>query len=283
MEKKITITTFLKKKESGEKIVMITAYDYLTAKLVDETGVDGILVGDSVGTVLLGYNSTIHVTMDEMLHHVKAVARANPKALLVADMPFMSYEVSNEDALRNAGKFIKAGAEAVKLEGGVEVVDRVRALVNAGIPVMGHIGLNPQRIHKLGGYKYRGKTSEDALSMVEDAKALEESDVFAIVIECTMAEVAREIMKRVKIPTICIGSGPYCDGQIIVLHDILGLTPFQLSFVKRYANLAEEIVNAVRKYSDEVRSDIYPSKEYYRSMDPKEYEKFIKKLHRGED
>ncbi len=275
---KVTVRSFLDMKREGRKIVMITAYDYPTAKIVDEAGVDGILVGDSVGMVLLGYDSTLKVTMEDMLHHVKAVSRANPRALVVADMPFMSYEPSNRDALENAAKFIRAGAEAVKLEGGVEIVDRVEALVKAGIPVMGHIGLNPQRIYTIGGYRYRGRTEDEAAKLVEDALALEDAGAFSIVIELVYAEVAREITRRLSIPTIGIGAGPYCDGQIIVYHDIMGLTPYKLSFVKRYAELYDIMKNAVSSYASEVRDGIFPGEGFYKSMDKDVLKRFMERL-----
>ena len=279
---KVTVRSFLDMKREGRKIVMITAYDYPTAKIVDEAGVDGILVGDSVGMVLLGYDSTLKVTMEDMLHHVKAVSRANPRALVVADMPFMSYEPSNRDALENAAKFIRAGAEAVKLEGGVEIVDRVEALVKAGIPVMGHIGLNPQRIYTIGGYRYRGRTEDEAAKLVEDALALEEAGAFSIVIELVYAEVAREITRRLSIPTIGIGAGPYCDGQIIVYHDIMGLTPFKLSFVKRYAELYDVMRNAVESYVSEVRDGVFPGEGFYKSMDKDVLKRFLERLGGGD-
>ncbi len=275
---KVTVRSFLDMKREGRKIVMITAYDYPTAKIVDEAGVDGILVGDSVGMVLLGYDSTLKVTMEDMLHHVKAVSRANPRALVVADMPFMSYEPSNRDALENAAKFIRAGAEAVKLEGGVEIVDRVEALVKAGIPVMGHIGLNPQRIYTIGGYRYRGRTEDEAARLVEDALALEEAGAFSIVIELVYAEVAREITRRLNIPTIGIGAGPYCDGQIIVYHDIMGLTPYKLSFVKRYVELYDVMKNAVSSYVSEVREGIFPGEGFYKSMDKDVLKRFMERI-----
>ncbi len=275
---KVTVRSFLDMKRKGRKIVMITAYDYPTAKIVDEAGVDGILVGDSVGMVLLGYDSTLKVTMEDMLHHVKAVSRANPRALVVADMPFMSYEPSNRDALENAAKFIRAGAEAVKLEGGVEIVDRVEALVKAGIPVMGHIGLNPQRIYTIGGYRYRGRTEDEAARLVEDALALEEAGAFSIVIELVYAEVAREITRRLNIPTIGIGAGPYCDGQIIVYHDIMGLTPYKLSFVKRYVELYDVMKNAVSSYVSEVREGIFPGEGFYKSMDKDVLKRFMERI-----
>ncbi len=275
---KITIKDFIDKKKGGEKIVMITSYDYISTKIVDDAGVDGILVGDSVGMVLLGYESTLPVTMDEMLHHVKAVVRARPKALIVADMPFMSYETGVKDALENAGKFMKAGADAVKLEGGVEIFEKVSSLVKAGVPVMGHIGLNPQRVLTTGGYRYRGRNVDEALKLVEDAKALEEAGVFSIVLELIYAEVAKEITNEVSVPTIGIGSGPYCDGQIIVLHDILGLTPYNLSFVKRYADLYNIVKDAVSQYREEVRKGIFPGEGYYRSMDKKVLDEFLSRL-----
>ncbi len=274
LEKKVTVQDFIKKKYRGEKIVMLTAYDYITAKLVDLGGVDGILVGDSLGMVLLGYRSTHPVSMNEMLHHVKAVARANPRALIVADMPFGSYEVSKEEALKNAIKFVKAGADAVKIEGGKEIAEYVSYLVKFGIPVMGHIGLNPQRSLVIGGYRLMGKTVDQAIRVLEDAKALEEAGVFAIVIEHTVAEVAQEITKRIRVPTICIGSGPYCDGQILVLHDILGLSENIPYFAKKYIDLKDLIIKAVRSFVEEVRNGVFPSKEHYKCMKEAELNKF---------
>ena len=273
---KITVRDIIKMK-GEKKIVMITAYDYTFAKLVDEAGVDIILVGDSVGMVMHGLDSTIPVSMDDMIHHVKAVAAAKPRALVVGDMPFLSYEVSVEEAIRNAGYLLKAGAEAVKLEGGTEVVDKIKALVNAGIPVMGHIGLTPQRHLILGGYRRRGRKIVEAEKIIEDAKALEEAGVFAIVIEFTAAEVAKIITENVRVPTICIGSGPYCDGQVLVLHDLLGLTRNPPPFAKKYADLANIVVNAVKKYIDEVRSNIFPSKEHYFTMKKEDYIELLKK------
>lgn len=274
----MTVTKFVKKKCRGEKIVMVTAYDYTMAKIVDSAGVDGILVGDSLGMVLLGYNSTLPVRLSEMIHHVRAVARAKPRALLVADMPFMSYEPSRTRAVESAGKLIKAGAEAVKLEGGTEYVDRVEAIVKAGIPVMGHIGLTPQRYLKYGGYKLMGKNAEVALKLIEDALALQEAGAFAIVIEHTTSEVAAEITKRLKIPTICIGSGPYCDGQVVVLHDIIGLTENPPYFTKQYADVASIIRNAVRSFINDVISGRFPKEKHFKSMSKDEYEKFIELL-----
>ncbi len=246
-----------------EKIAMITAYDYISAKLVDMAGVDIILVGDSVGMVVHGYESTHPVTMDLMLLHVSSVARAKPKALVVGDMPFLSYEVSIEEAVRNAGAMIRAGAEAVKIEGGAEMSDVVKALVRAGIPVMGHIGLNPQRALLIGGYKKRGLREQEREKIIEDAKELEKAGVFSIVIEYTAADVAEEVTREISVPTICIGSGPHCDGQVLVLHDVLGLTETTPPFAKVYVNLKSIIVDAVRKYVEEVKTSVFPAREHY--------------------
>ena len=276
--KKITVREFLRKKRDKEKIVMITSYDYMTTKIIDETGIDGILVGDSVGMVLLGYETTLPVTMEEMLHHTKAVARARPKAMIVGDMPFMSYQVSKQQAASNAGRFIKAGADAVKIEGGIETLDKVEAIIKAGIPVMGHIGLTPQRVLQLGGYRLMGKDSEYAVKLIEEAKMLEELGIFSLVIEFTTAEVASEITKRLNIPTICIGCGVECDGQIIVVNDIIGLSPMTPSFAKKYVNIANIIKKAVSEYVDEVRNTYFPGEEHTRHMDPEEYKKLIKIL-----
>lgn len=278
---KITVRDFLKKKKRGEKIVMVTAYDYVMARLADAAGVDGILVGDSVAMVMLGLESTVKIGMNVILHHLSAVARAKPRALVVADMPFGSYETSPNEALRNAVKLIRHGAEAVKLEGGVEVFNIVEKLVKAGIPVMGHIGLNPQRALALGGYRLMGKNVEQAMKVIEDAKALEEAGAFAIVIEHTVAEVAAEITKRVRIPTICIGSGPYCDGQIVVSYDILGLSESTPYFVKIYRELSKEIVNAIKEFVDDVKSGRFPSQVHYKTMDPEEYREFLRRLSYG--
>ncbi|WP_069807630.1 3-methyl-2-oxobutanoate hydroxymethyltransferase [Vulcanisaeta thermophila] len=261
--RKVTVRYFLESK-GKRRIAMITAYDYPTAKLVDEAGVDGILVGDSLGMVVLGYESTIPVTLTEMLVHVAAVARARPKALIVADMPFMTYETSPKDALKNASKLIRAGAEAVKPEGGQEIVKIIERLIKAGIPVMGHIGLNPQRVLTLGGFRMMGRSEEQRRKILEDAKALEEAGAFAIVIEFVPAGLAREVTESVKIPTICIGAGPYCDGQILVLHDVIGLSEKPPSFAKKYADVASMIRSAVSNYVSEVKEGKFPSPEYYK-------------------
>lgn len=273
---------FIKMKKRGKKIVMITAYDYFQARIADEVGVDGILVGDSLGMVVMGYKSTLSVTIDEIAHHTKAVLNASPRALVVADMPFMTYEISKDEALRNAGKLIRLGADAVKLEGGVEIADTVRALVNSGIPVMGHIGLNPQRHLVIGGYRLKGKCAEDALRVLEDAEALEEAGAFAVIIEFTAAEVAAEVTKRLKIPTICIGSGPYCDGQILVFHDVVGLNPEPPLFVKKYAQTYEVLKSAVSTFKMEVERGIFPDKERYYQMKEGELQKLKELIQRRE-
>jgi 3-methyl-2-oxobutanoate hydroxymethyltransferase len=250
--------------KGNRKIVMVTSYDYPTARLVDEAGVDSILVGDSLGMVVLGYDSTLPVTMDDMMRHVAAVARARPCALVVADMPFMSYEPSSRDAVVNAGALVRAGAEAVKLEGGSEIVDRVKAIVSSGIPVVGHVGMTPQKVNRLGGYRRMGKTESEERILIEDAKALEEAGAFAIVIEFTKAEVAKRITEALTIPTICIGAGPHCDGQVLVIHDILGLSPFIPPFAKKYVDLSSIIRDAVKAYAEEVRSGAFPGPQHYK-------------------
>jgi 3-methyl-2-oxobutanoate hydroxymethyltransferase len=256
-------------KQKGEKITMLTAYDYTTAKIIDEAGVPLILVGDSLGMVVLGYESTIPVTMEEMLHHTKAVVRGTKQAMVIGDMPFMTYHVSVSDALRNAARFIQeGGAQAVKLEGGVAVAEKVRSIVNCGIPVMGHIGLTPQSIYQLGGYKVQGKSREAALSMIEDAQALEEAGAFAIILETVPAPLAAVITQKVTIPTIGIGAGIGCDGQVQVISDILGLfTGFVPKHAKQYAKLADIIRAAVAKYDHEVKAGSFPTDEQSFSMD----------------
>ncbi|ADN49989.1 3-methyl-2-oxobutanoate hydroxymethyltransferase [Vulcanisaeta distributa] len=263
--RKVTVQTIMSMK-GKQRIAMITAYDYPTARLVDQAGVDGILVGDSLGMTVLGFENTLRVTLRDMLIHVAAVARAKPKALLIADMPFMTYETGVRDALKNASKLIRAGAEAVKPEGGQEIFDVVNNLVKFGIPVMGHIGLNPQRVLSLGGFRMIGRTEEQAKKLIEDAKALQEAGAFAIVIEMVPASVAKAVTESIKIPTICIGAGPHCDGQILVIHDVLGLTERPPSFAKKYVDLASIIRDAVAKYVSEVRNGEFPSAEYYKDI-----------------
>lgn len=248
---------------------MLTAYDYVTAKMVDEAGVPLILVGDSLGMVMLGYESTIPVTMEEMIHHTKAVVRGAKRALIVGDMPFMTYHVSVSDALHNAARFIQeGGAQAVKLEGGEVVAEKVRRLVDCGIPVMGHIGLTPQSIHQLGGFKVQGKVVEEAKKLLNDARILEEAGAFAVVLECTPAPLSKLITQKLAIPTIGIGAGPDCDGQVQVISDLLGLyTEFVPKHAKQYARLAGEIKNAVSSYIAEVKSLSFPTMEQSYTMD----------------
>jgi len=261
---KVTIPKIKKMKEEGEKIVMLTAYDFPFSKLLDEAGIDIILVGDSLGNVILGYENTLPVTMDDMLHHTKAVARGRSNALLIADMPFMSYQLGPDQALMNASKFIKeAGAEGVKLEGGAAIKETIMKLVDCNIPVMGHIGLMPQSIHKTGGYKVQGKSKKEAESMIKDAKAIEEAGAFSIVLEEVPIQLAKRISSLVKIPTIGIGAGPYCDGQVLVIHDLLGFDDqFQPKFLKRYANLKKTITQAVRRFKQEVKDGKFPTENH---------------------
>lgn len=266
---RITINQIKEMKQKGEKITMLTAYDYATAKIVDEAGIPLILVGDSLGMVVLGYESTIPVTIAEMLHHTRAVGRGTKQAMVIGDMPFMTYHVSIEDALRNAARFIQeGGAQAVKLEGGVTVTEKVRRIVECGIPVMGHIGLTPQSIYQLGGYKVRGKTQETAAKLINDAKALEEAGAFAIVMETVPAQLATLITQSISIPTIGIGAGIGCDGQVQVINDILGsFTDFVPKHAKQYANLADIIRNAVTEYHNEVKAGSFPTDKQSFSMD----------------
>ena len=253
----------------GEKIVMLTAYDYPTARLLDSVDIPIILVGDSLGMTVLGYESTVPVNMDEMLHHTRAVVRGSQNALIVGDMPFMSYQTGVSDAIRNAGRFLQeAGAQAVKLEGGAPVVDIVRALVSFGIPVMGHLGLTPQSINQLGGHKVQGKTPAAAVRILTDAAALQDAGAFAIVLECVPAPLGKLVTERLSVPTIGIGSGPYCDGQVQVLSDLLGLDPdFTPRHAKQYAHLAEEIQGAVQRYQREVQAGDFPTARESSSMD----------------
>ena len=259
MEEKVTTRVFRKMK-SQERIAVLTAYDCLMAQLLDEAGIDAILVGDSVGMVFSGYQTTLPVTMDEMIYHTKAVRRGVKRALLIADMPFLSYQTSLEDAVANAGRFLQeAKAEAVKIEGGREMVETVSRLTEIGIPVMGHLGLTPQSIHQFGGYRVRGKAPETAQRLIQDAQALEEAGCFSMVLEKIPSDLADQITKRVTIPTIGIGAGPHCDGQVLVVHDMLGLfEKFQPKFVRRYAQLAEEMRGAFRAYIQDVKGGKFP-------------------------
>ena len=268
---RITVNQIKEMKQKGEKIAMLTAYDYPTAKIVDEAGIPLILVGDSLGMVVLGYESTIPVTMEEMLHHTKAVVRGTKQAMVIGDMPFMSYHINADDALYNAARFIQeGGAQAVKLEGGVAVMERVTRLVGCGIPVMGHIGLTPQSIHQLGGFKVQGKTAEAAARLLEDAIALEEAGAFAIVLETIPAQLAQIITAKVSIPTIGIGAGVHCDGQVQVISDILGsYTDFVPKHAKQYAKLADIITKAVTQYHNEVKASTFPTEKQSYSIDAK--------------
>jgi len=260
---KITIQDFLKKKSEGKKITMLTAYDYPFAQIVDEAGIDAILVGDSLGMVVQGLDNTLPVTMDEMIYHTRIVARAVRNALVIGDMPFMSYQTGIEDAVRNAGRFLKeAGASAIKLEGGAEVAGQIRAMTRAEIPVMAHIGLTPQSIHRMGGYKVQGKTEEAAKRLIEEAHVVEDAGAFSLLIEAIPMKLAKRITKELSIPTIGIGAGPHCDGQVLVLHDVIGMFErFVPKFVKRYASLKDEALKAIMTYRDEVEKGEFPSEE----------------------
>ncbi len=266
---RVTINQVKEMKQRGEKFAMLTAYDYSTAKIVDEAGVPLILVGDSLGQVMLGYETSIPVTMEVMLHHTKAVVRGSKKAMVIGDMPFMSYQITAEDAMRNAARFLQeAGAQAVKLEGGLTVADKVKRIVESGIPVMGHIGLTPQSVNQLGGWKLQGKTPEAASKLLADARALEEAGAFAVVIEVVPAPLAALITSKLNIPTIGIGAGPGCDGQVQVIHDILGsFTDFVPKHAKQYAHLSDIIKAAVTDYKNEVQSGAFPTEKHSSTMD----------------
>lgn len=272
---KVTTFKLRQMKEEGKKITMLTAYDYSTAKLLDESDIDVLLVGDSLGQVMLGYDSTIPVTMDEMIHHVKAVVRGTKNAMVVGDMPFMSYHLTKEESLRNAGRFLKeGGANAVKLEGGAEVAETIKAIVDVGIPVVGHLGLTPQAINVLGGYRVQGKDEETAKKIIADAKILEQAGAFAIVLEAIPASLAKIISKEVQVPTIGIGAGNGCDGQVLVVQDLLGLfSDFTPKFVKKFANLKPLIQEALGKYKAEVQSGAFPAPEHSFTMAEEELAK----------
>ena len=276
--KKVTTLTFRQKKERGEPITMLTAYDYPTAVAMDRAGIDSILVGDSLAMVVLGYENTLPVTMEEMLHHARAVSRGAKSALLVGDMPFMSYQVSAEEALRNAGRFLQqAGMDSVKLEGGRERADAVRTITGAGIPVMGHIGLTPQSVHQLGGFRAQGKTASAAKRLLEDAQILEEAGAFSLVLESVPARLAEYISKQISIPTIGIGAGAGCDGQVLVTHDLLGLFDrFTPKFVRKYANLHEVMNKAFTDYVEDVESRQFPALEHTVEMTDEEWDMFLK-------
>ncbi|HET7421440.1 MAG TPA: 3-methyl-2-oxobutanoate hydroxymethyltransferase [Candidatus Dormibacteraeota bacterium] len=251
-------------KDEGRRFAMLTAYDYVSARILDEAGIPVLLVGDSLGMVMLGHGTTLPVTMDDMLVHAKAVSRGARQALLVGDMPFMSYQVSSDEAVRNAGRFIQEGGmHAVKLEGGGPVIEITRRLTEIGIPVMGHLGLTPQSVHAMGGFKVQGKTDAQAARIVADARALEKAGAFSLVLEGMPSKVAAQITTALRIPTIGIGAGPACDGQVLVYHDMLGLTTGKApKFVKRYANLAEDIARAATAYAEDVRTGRFPGPEH---------------------
>ena len=269
MGKKNTVLTFRQAKENGEKLTMLTAYDYSTAKLIDEAGVNSILVGDSLGNVILGYEDTIPVTMEDMIHHGAAVSRGTKNALLIIDMPFMSYQVSVEEALKNAGRLMKeGGADAVKLEGGHRVCPQIKAMVESGIPVCAHIGMTPQSVNAFGGFKVQAKSEAAARLLIEEALAVEEAGAFAVVMECVPAKLAELVTKKLHIPTIGIGAGAGCDGQVLVYADMLGMySDFVPKFVKQYAKVGDIMKDAIRGYIDEVSSKAFPGEEHTFAID----------------
>ncbi|SMB92346.1 ketopantoate hydroxymethyltransferase [Desulfonispora thiosulfatigenes DSM 11270] len=273
--KKVTVDFFKKAKIEGKKLSMLTAYDYSTAKLLDSAGVDALLVGDSLGMVMLGYDTTLQVTVDDIIHHTKAVTKGVKRSLVVADMPFLSYHVNIEDSIRNAGRLIQEGnAEAVKLEGGREIEDKIKAIINAQIPVMGHLGLTPQSINALGGFKVQGRNEHEAKKIIDDALRLEDAGVFAIVLECIPEELAKIITEKISIPTIGIGAGKECDGQILVTQDMLNMFgDFKPKFVKQYANIGDLIIDGVKNYIVEVQNKNFPEKIHTFKIDEKTLEK----------
>lgn len=272
---KITILTLQKMKKDKDKITMLTAYDCPTASLIDESGIEIILVGDSVGNVILGYDSTVPVTMDEMIHHAKAVRRGVKNAFLVGDMPFMSYNINKEEAIRNAGRFLKeAGCDAVKLEGGLEVIEVVKEMVKAGISVLGHLGLTPQTVSKLGGFKVQGKDAKRAQEIIDSSVELEKAGCFGIILECVPDKLAKIITEKLSISIIGIGAGLYCDGQVLVIHDLLGLLKgFRPKFVKQYANLSKDILGAIDTFRQEVKKGKFPTSEHSFTMKDEETRK----------
>jgi 3-methyl-2-oxobutanoate hydroxymethyltransferase len=264
MGRKMTVPEVRSKKERGEKVVCLTAYDYCFARILDESGIDILLVGDSLGSVVQGHDNTLPVTADDIIYHTKAVVRGRRRALVVSDMPFMTFQLGVDEAKRNAGRLVQeGGAESVKLEGGVTQAATIEALVKMGVPVMGHVGLTPQSVHQFGGYRIQGRGEADARAILDDAMAVEQAGAFAVVLEGIPVQLAREITQRVSIPTIGIGAGLHCDGQILVVHDMLGLfDDFTPKFVKRYANLKETIGGAVQSYMEEVRTEAFPAEEH---------------------
>lgn len=278
--KKVTTLTLLKKKAKGQPISMLTAYDYATALAVDRAGIDIILVGDSLGMVMLGYETTLPVTMEDMIHHCKAVARGAKFALLIGDMPFMSYQASVDEAVRNAGRFLQQGGmDAVKLEGGQERLPAIKAIIEAGIPVQGHLGLTPQSVHQLGGFRAQGKTAAAAQKLLEDALALQDAGCFSIVLETIPARLARLVSERLEIPTIGIGAGVGCDGQVLVTHDLIGLFDrFTPRFVKKYVELHNQMEQAFKAYKTDVEARAFPAEEHEVEMPDEEWEELMKEL-----
>ena len=278
--KKITTKSFLQKKISGDPITMLTAYDYPTALIMDRVGIDSILIGDSLGMVVLGYENTLPVTMEEMLHHCRAVARGAHYALLIGDMPFLSYQVSVEDAVRNAGRFLQeAGMEAVKLEGGRERVDAIRAIVGAGIPVMGHLGLTPQSVNLFGGFRAQGKTASAAKQLFEDALLLQDAGCFSMVLEAVPDRLAELVSQKIEIPTIGIGAGNGCDGQVLVTHDLLGLFDrFTPKFVRKYADFYAEMEGAFDAYRIDVETRNFPTSEHTVGIPEQEWKELLEDI-----
>jgi len=274
-----SVYDIIKMKKDGKKISAITSYDYTLASLCDKSGIDILLVGDSAGMVMLGYENTIPVTMDQMCMFTEAVSRARKNSLLVADLPFMSYQASVEDAIKNSGRLIQAGADAVKLEGGISMSETISAIVDVGIPVMGHIGLQPQTTMLSEGYKVQGRTKDTAIKLIEDAKELEEAGVFTIVLEMISHEVAQIISETISVPTIGIGSGVGCNGQVLVVQDLLGMfEKIKPRFAKRYLNLSEDIVKALENYKNDVESGTFPAQENWFSMDDDEFKKLREQI-----
>ncbi len=274
-----SVYDIIKMKKDGRKISVITSYDYTLASLCDKSGIDILLVGDSAGMVMLGYENTIPVTMDQMCMFTEAVSRARKNSLLVADLPFMSYQASIEDAIKNSGRLIQAGADAVKLEGGISMSETISAIVDVGIPVMGHIGLQPQTTMLSEGYKVQGRTKDTAIKLIEDAKELEEAGVFSIALEMISHEVAQIISETISVPTIGIGSGVGCNGQVLVVQDLLGMfEKIKPRFAKRYLNLSEDIVKALENYKNDVESGTFPAQENWFSMDDDEFKKLREQI-----
>jgi 3-methyl-2-oxobutanoate hydroxymethyltransferase len=278
--KKITTLSFREKKIIGEPITMLTAYDYGTAAVIDRARIDSILVGDSLGMVVLGYENTLPVTMDDMIHHCRAVARGANYALLIGDMPFMSYQISIDEAIRNAGRFLQEGGmDAVKLEGGRDRSETIKAIVGAGIPVMGHLGLTPQSVHQLGGFRAQGKSATDAQCLFEDSQILQDAGCFSLVLESIPARLAKLVSQQLEIPTIGIGAGPDCDGQVLVTHDLLGLFDrFTPRFVKKYADLHLEMIRAFEAYIQDVEAGEFPEQQHCFSMPDEAWETLLREL-----